>query len=258
MRPDAVRATAVRTDPAEAPRTRRGLRQAGVAGAVSRTAHAQGAVRSRRPAGHDARGHPVAVRGLRMKRPADAPLTVVKVGGSLVADPPRLRAVLADVAAGREGAAVIVPGGGPFADAVRTTQAALRYDDALAHRLALDAMARMAEVFRAVEPRLAPPCDADAIPAAVRAGTVPVWSPTALKAGVAGIDETWSVTSDSLALWLALRLGAARCVLVKSAPAPAGEDPEALARRGLVDAAFPGFAAGFSGAIEIRGAGAVP
>ena len=119
-------------------------------------------------------------------------------------------------------------------------------------------MARMAEVFRAVEPRLAPPCDADAIPAAVRAGTVPVWNPTALKVGEAGIEEDWSVTSDSLALWLAVRLGAARCVLVKSATAPAGEDSEALARRGLVDAAFPRFAARFAGAIEIRGPGARP
>lgn len=195
----------------------------------------------------------VAASGTGITSAPPARLTVVKVGGSLLSDRSRLRAVLADLAAGRDGAAVIVPGGGPFADAVRATQAALGYGDRLAHHLALDAMAHMAAVFRAVEPRLAGPCSLAAIPAAIRAGTVPVWSPAELKGGEDGIEESWSVTSDSLGLWLAARLGAARCVLVKSVPAPCEDDPEALARRGVVDAAFPHFAARFAGTIEIRG-----
>jgi hypothetical protein len=51
------------------------------------------------------------------------------------------------------------------------------------------------------------------------------------------------VTSDSLAAWLGWRLGAARLVLVKSAPAPDPLlSPERLAALGLVDAAFPAYA----------------
>jgi 5-(aminomethyl)-3-furanmethanol phosphate kinase len=58
------------------------------------------------------------------------------------------------------------------------------------------------------------------------------------------ISESWDVTSDSLAAWLAWRIGATHLVLVKSAPAPDPSlSPERLAALGLVDAAFPAYAA---------------
>jgi aspartokinase-like uncharacterized kinase len=183
---------------------------------------------------------------------------VVKVGGSLLADGTRLRAVLADLATGADGPCIVVPGGGPFADAARTAQAALGLDDAFAHRLALDAMGRMAELFCALEPRLARCADRAALADLARDGGVPVWDPAALKAGHPAIPESWDVTSDSLALWLATEIGAARCILVKSAPAACaedrhGQDWRALAARGLVDAAFPAFAATYAGEILVRG-----
>ena len=141
-------------------------------------------------------------------------LSVVKVGGSLVADRARLFRLLGALADGAEGPVVIVPGGGALAEAVRATQNALAFPDPLAHRLALDAMAGMARIFAALEPRLTVTED----PAAsLAAGRVPVWDPSALKAGHKEIPESWDVTSDSLALWLATRLGAETCLLVKSA-----------------------------------------
>jgi aspartokinase-like uncharacterized kinase len=182
--------------------------------------------------------------------------TVVKLGGSLVADPPRLRACLAHLADGAAAPRVVVPGGGPLAEAVRSAQAALGFSDALAHRLALDAMGRMAEILSELEPRLVPARDPEAIAAVLAAGRVPVWDPVALRDGHPDIPETWDVTSDSLALWLAGAIGAPRCCLVKSADRPAGTDWAELARSGFVDAAFPAFAARYPGRIEIRGPGA--
>ena len=238
--------------------------------------------------------------------------TVVKLGGSLLGEPARLRAWLARLASGNLGPCLIVPGGGPFADAVRTAQAALGFDDRLAHRLALDAMGRMAEVFCALEPGLgivsalpmpsSAPLPMDSrVPSPVRerdrvrdencqeraphepphrrdlsgafstltptlsrtgegarraSGEVPrahVWDPCALRAGHPDIPESWEVTSDSLALWLAAEAGAAACLLVKSAPAPRGSGPADWARLGLVDAAFPAFAARYRGSIRIEG-----
>ncbi|MFE1600337.1 uridylate kinase [Methylobacterium sp. ID0610] len=170
-------------------------------------------------------------------------LSVVKLGGSLTTDAVRLRAVLRGLADGAEGPAVIVPGGGRLADAVRAMQDSLAFDDALAHRLALDAMSGMARIFRGLEPRLAVSTDPAA---AIARGGVPVWDPERLKAGHPEIPESWDVTSDSLALWLAAELGAARCVLVKAAEVA---DPAA----DLVDAAFPRFARRFGGEIVLRG-----
>ncbi len=113
---------------------------------------------------------------------------VVKVGGSLLADVPRLRDLLAALADGTQGACAIVPGGGPDADAVRAAQAAEGFSDAEAHRRALDAMGRTALRFRpsrAAWSRASPPgrpmprppwsgtrpCCAPAIPISPRPGT---------------------------------------------------------------------------------------
>ncbi len=180
------------------------------------------------------------------------PLTVVKIGGSLLAGR-RLRAALDALPAGR--GIILVPGGGLFADAVRAAQRQAGFDDALAHRLALDAMGATAQVLQALRPDLVVLRDLDALPAAARSHRVPVWDPALLRAGHPDIPETWDVTSDSLGLWLARRVGARRLVLLKSVDAPPEADPAALAALGLVDEAFPAFAAGFAGAIEVRGPG---
>jgi aspartokinase-like uncharacterized kinase len=74
-----------------------------------------------------------------------------------------------------------------------------------------------------------------------------------LRAGHPDIAESWAVTSDSLALWLATRLQADRLVLVKSVDAPAISTPETLAEAGIVDAAFPSFAALYRGTITVAG-----
>ncbi|MEH3148385.1 MAG: uridylate kinase [Methylobacterium frigidaeris] len=170
-------------------------------------------------------------------------LTVVKIGGSLVAEGGRLRSLLRALADGAEGPCVVVPGGGGLADAVRAAQAALAFDDALAHRLALSAMAGTARILAALEPRLSVATDPGA---ALARGEIPVWDPSPLIDGHPDIPETWDVTSDSLALWLAAELRAARCLIVKSADPP---------RDDLLDAAFPVFAARFSGDILVRGPG---
>jgi aspartokinase-like uncharacterized kinase len=182
-----------------------------------------------------------------------SPLTVVKIGGSVARQGARLGRMLAGLAACREPRLVIVPGGGVFADAVRAAQGALGFDDALAHRLALEAMGQMAQVFAALAPGLTGAASLEAIAAAHAAGAVPVWDPAALRSGRTDIPESWSVSSDSLALWLATSLRAERCILVKSVDAPHAAGPQQLAQLGLVDAAFPAFAERFEGEIVLHG-----
>jgi len=55
------------------------------------------------------------------------------------------------------------------------------------------------------------------------------------------IEESWRITSDSLALWLARRLGARCCYLIKSIARKPQKQVSAaqLARDCVVDAAFP-------------------
>jgi dihydroneopterin aldolase len=178
---------------------------------------------------------------------------VVKLGGSL-AEAEGLQGWLAALEAGR-GRAVAVPGGGTFADRVRAEQRRHGFSDRAAHRMALLAMEQYALMLADLATALVPCRTAAEIYAALAAGEVPVWLPTTMALADAAIPESWDMTSDSLAAWLARRLGAERLVLVKSVAAPAPLDAAALAGCGLVDPAFPRFFAGSGLALDWIGPG---
>jgi 5-(aminomethyl)-3-furanmethanol phosphate kinase len=162
---------------------------------------------------------------------------IVKLGGSH-ATWPYLKDWLAAIAA-EAGSIAIVPGGGPFADAIRTAQASIGYDDRAAHAMALMAMAQFGCALTSLNPALRLTASRSTILRAVKDGKVPVWSPEAM-ARAAALPETWDLTSDSLAAWLAGALGAGRLLLVKHGRFDAAAiDARDLVARGVVDPLFP-------------------
>src|SRR5215471_13407837 len=172
----------------------------------------------------------------------DGHIIVVKLGGSFAGSQHLVDWVNALANCG--GRSVIVPGGGPFADAVRQAQTKIGFGDAAAHHLALLAMeqfgwalASLSANFRVVE-------SSAAIRRVLRAGNVPIWSPVKMVLSCADIPPSWEITSDSLAVWLAGQIGARQLVLVKHGGA-FGNPLHAidLAACGIVDQAFPRFLA---------------
>lgn len=161
---------------------------------------------------------------------------VIKIGGSLL-ESGRLAATLGVIARARRGL-VVVPGGGPFADKVRAAQAARGFDDVTAHRLALSAMQRMAQVMAAMCERLAPAATLAEMRGAAASGAIPVWLPLKLAGRDRTIPADWSITSDGLAARLAERLGVETVVLMKSCSVAPGGNLAELAEGGIVDAAF--------------------
>ena len=167
---------------------------------------------------------------------------VVKLGGSLAAGgalPAWLGAITAAAAP-----LVVVPGGGPFADAVRAAQARWGFGDADAHHLALLAMEQYGRMLCALAPELAPADTPETLQAARAAGRSAVWLPVTMALADPDIPRDWSVTSDALAAWLAGRLGARGLALVKSAPLPesGSRSLAALCAEGLVDPRLEGYA----------------
>jgi dihydroneopterin aldolase len=76
----------------------------------------------------------------------------------------------------------------------------------------------------------------------LREGGVPVWSPTPMLREANDVPWSWDVTSDSLAAWLAGRIGAKRVLLVKQLEPPPGRLRAAdLVADGIIDPAFPRF-----------------
>jgi 5-(aminomethyl)-3-furanmethanol phosphate kinase len=164
-------------------------------------------------------------------------LIVVKLGGSH-AFAPELRTWLGAIAEAR-GRAVIVPGGGPFANAVRAAQAGMGFDERAAHAMAMMAMAQFGRALMSFEPTIRLATSRAAIRHALREGMIPVWSPEAM-ATAAGLPETWELTSDSLAAWLAGSLGAESLFLIKHGRFDGRTlDARDLAARGVVDPLFP-------------------
>lgn len=181
-------------------------------------------------------------------------MLVVKLGGSLLDGDalPRWLEVLGAEGGGR---AVVVPGGGPFADVVREAQRNWHFSDAVAHRMALRSMEQFGALLCGLNPALQPAQSAEAIETRLAAGGVPVWLPGAmLGAGLPEVPENWDITSDSLAAWLAARLHASHLVLIKAAAPPPG-DLQRLAQAGYVDAAFPAFAGACGAQLRLLGPG---
>jgi 5-(aminomethyl)-3-furanmethanol phosphate kinase len=169
-------------------------------------------------------------------------MIVLKLGGSLGKGQTLRNWLAALTQGGRR--AVVVPGGGAFADVVREQQAHLRFSDRAAHRMAILAMEQYAWALADMSPTITPCARESEMRDALARGLIPVWLPSEMALADREIPESWEVTSDSLSAWLARKLGAERLVRVKSAPAPRSLDPELLASRGLVDGLFPHFLAG--------------
>ena len=167
-------------------------------------------------------------------------LTVVKLGGSY-AFSSDLPGWLEAIASGA-GDIVLVPGGGPFAEAVRAAQPRMGFDDDAAHHMALLGMAQYGRALAALDARFIPTASIAAIRRALRVGNVPVWSPTEMVLSRSDIPRSWEVTSDGLAAWLAGRLGAQRVLLIKHVDPPPGPiQIEDLVARGIVDRSFASF-----------------
>ncbi len=173
-----------------------------------------------------------------MVRFLEDPLLVVKLGGSLHDHPVLptwLRLLAAEAPCGR----LLVPGGGPFADAVRNAQRRCGFSDLAAHRMAILAMQQYGLLLHDLCPALALVEEATAMAALRKRRAAAIWMPWRLAGLDASLAPSWKVTSDTIALWLARKVGADMLLLVKR-QVPQTQDATELAHRGILDAAFPG------------------
>jgi aspartokinase-like uncharacterized kinase len=166
---------------------------------------------------------------------------VVKLGGSLAGDP-SLAHWLRELALSPSARFVVVPGGGPFADAVRAAQNVWHFSDETAHAMAIGAMDLFGRMLCGIETGSIPCSTPSQFEDAWSRGQLPVWLPgIMMMAGEVQLPRSWDVTSDTIAAWLAEALRADGLLLVKSCQLPADlKDPAVLAAAGVVDPALPG------------------
>jgi len=156
---------------------------------------------------------------------------VVKIGGGVLADGERLAAVLTALdLVSRDERLLVVPGGGPFADAVREVDGRITLADDTAHWMAILAMDQYAHLLASRLDRGVLVDRAQDIGSVCSAGGVPVLAPSRWLRDVDPLPHSWTVTSDSIAAWVTGQVGARRLILIK----PSGASVEA----DLVDAHF--------------------
>jgi len=151
-----------------------------------------------------------------VKMPHSPALTVVKFGGGMSRIPGALpQACLALERLASRHPLVVIPGGGPFADAVRELDAHTGLSADAAHWMALLAMDQYAHVLAEHIGEAELVDEPGEVITALCRGRVPVLAPYRWMRAADVLPHTLGVTSDSVAAFIAGALGAARLILVK-------------------------------------------
>ncbi|MEO8090921.1 MAG: hypothetical protein ABI703_11540 [Gemmatimonadales bacterium] len=172
--------------------------------------------------------------------PPSIPLSVIKIGGGLAAVPGALDQVCGVVSAvGCDYRILVVPGGGTFADTVRSFDRTLGLSPDAAHWMAILAMDQYAHAL-AERIRGARLIDE---PGALPAAGVSVLAPYRWMRAADILPHDWEVTSDSIAAFVAGALDAVRLILIK--PASGIPEPVDSHFRRTLPAGLPCFTIGW-------------
>lgn len=146
---------------------------------------------------------------------------VIKIGGSLLNDREALaRTISALEAIAASRAIIVVPGGGPFANAVRAVDERLTLSNDDAHWMAILGMEQFAVILASRIRHAALVHDRGEIARARTERKIPVLAPYRWLRESDPLPHSWDVTSDSIAAWFAIEIGARQLVLIK----PDGHD----------------------------------
>jgi len=152
------------------------------------------------------------------RSPPAAGLIVIKIGGGLSQIPGALDRTCAAVARAARGHRVLIlPGGGPLADAVREFDHFVGVSSDAAHWMAILAMDQYAHVLADRLPGAVLVDEPGAVSEAVERGEMAVLAPSRWIRSADVLPHTWEVTSDSIAAFVAGALDATRLILIKPA-----------------------------------------
>jgi aspartokinase-like uncharacterized kinase len=159
-----------------------------------------------------------------MNSSANRELVAIKVGGGLAAFPGALDRVSREVAelAGKY-RVLVLPGGGPFADAVRNFQRQETLSADAAHWMAMLAIDQYAQVLAERIPGGVLVDEPGAVPGALNQAAVVVLAPYRWMRAADVLPHSWNVTSDSVAAFVAGAFDARYLVLIKPVDS---NDPE--------------------------------
>ena len=167
---------------------------------------------------------------------------VAKLGGSLL-DCRSLPEILRRWLSQQAGTTVLIIGGGPFADLIRSADEQFELGDEAAHALALHTMRLATELCSHLLPGCELVRDLELLRRHEMAAPHSAWlfDPYDFATSELGrslLPASWAVTSDSIAAAVAARLEADELVLLKSVDLPTAWDWRRAGEQGYVDRHF--------------------
>jgi aspartokinase-like uncharacterized kinase len=161
---------------------------------------------------------------------------VIKVGGSLAEDPERLIDLCAKLSElAKNYKLIVVPGGGMFADVVRDSDNRFNLSSGISHRMAILAMDQFGLLLAQITPNS---CATYLLNDAKQLSEIkiaPIFLPSRLLFKEDPLENSWDVTSDSIAAYVASRLQAAKVLLVTDVDGIFTKDPKKHADAALIE-----------------------
>jgi aspartokinase-like uncharacterized kinase len=151
---------------------------------------------------------------------------VLKVGGSLAEDPTSLTELcqtLGVLAVAYK--ILIVPGGGEFADTVRNIDKVYGLSNTAAHKMAILAMDQYGFFLSGITPNSITCYTLDEARNSAK-GKLPIFLPSQHMFREDPLENSWDVTSDTIAAYIADRLDAEKLILVTDVDGIFIEDPK--------------------------------
>lgn len=161
---------------------------------------------------------------------------VIKIGGSLAEDPERLRALCTKLSEfAKKYAIIVVPGGGRFADVVRDFDKRFTLSSEVSHRMAILGMDQFGLLLSQIIPNSCATYLLSDAKQLSEIRVVPVFLPSRLMFQEDPLENSWNVTSDSIAAYIASRLHIAKVLLVTDVDGIFTKDPRKHADAVLIE-----------------------
>jgi len=154
-------------------------------------------------------------------------LVVVKVGGSLALYPETLRTLCTRLTKlSQKHKLIIVPGGGEFADLVRSLYTRFSLSCGASHKMAILGMDQYGLLLSDLIPNSVVVSKPEEIKCSFKMGKLPVFLPYNLLLNDDQLENSWNVTSDTIALYIAIKLRTNKVLLITDVDGIFSDDPK--------------------------------
>jgi 5-(aminomethyl)-3-furanmethanol phosphate kinase len=160
---------------------------------------------------------------------------VVKIGGSLAMQPNKLKDLCTRLGeASKRHKLIVVPGGGEFADMVRVYDKKFDLPRQISHQMAILAMDQYGLLLSSLVPSSIFVNKFEDLPEATMLHRLVVFLPSSFLFRDKSLTSSWDVTSDSIAFYIAQKLGISKTVLVTDVDGIFTGNPKKFAEAKLI------------------------